>query len=73
MQVNLNPAGRAGHILAVVFCSPALEHMKMHHLELRHNIVIVLVVLVPYFNQILIFPIYFQFYLDCPVLVLSSA
>lgn len=25
MQVNLNPAGRAGHILAVVFCSPALN------------------------------------------------
>lgn len=31
MQVYLNPAGGAGHILAVVFCSPALKrgHSKV--------------------------------------------
>lgn len=29
MQVNLNPAGCAGHVLAVVLCSPSLEYMKI--------------------------------------------
>lgn len=33
MQMDLNPTRCAGHILAVVLCSPALKHMKMHDLS----------------------------------------
>lgn len=37
MQVNLNPAGCAGHILAVVLCSPSLKGMKTHHFQLFYS------------------------------------